>query len=69
MRKYSPSQVRLLECWLPFAQNLNEYYAWGYQSCELERLILASKKRLVIAQSVRVARDILVQQHLLKSKG
>lgn len=40
--KDSFAQVRRLECWLPFAQEANLLYGWGYDGPGLERLVMTA---------------------------
>ncbi|NTU78493.1 MAG: hypothetical protein HGA45_03680 [Chloroflexales bacterium] len=59
----SPAQPgehqRLLEGWLPLAQEADERYGWGLTATALEGMILAAAPRLRGAQSALEARAIL----------
>ena len=55
---------RLLECWLPLAQQVSEDLGWGYKATELESLILAVATDLVQTDSATTARAVLWRQHL-----
>ncbi|MFO7170406.1 MAG: hypothetical protein DIU80_020450 [Chloroflexota bacterium] len=57
------SSLRLVECWLPLAQELNEAQGWGDDGPALERLILAAASALSSAVSVESARAILLVYH------
>jgi hypothetical protein len=58
-----PPAVRLLECWLPLAQELNETQGWGDDGHALERLIQAAAPALRGAVSADTARAILLVYH------
>ena len=58
------ARLRLLECWLPLAQQLNQDLEWGRTSTELEALILAASADLARTDSATTARAVLWQQHL-----
>jgi hypothetical protein len=53
--------LRLLECWLPLAQELNEAQGWGHDAPALQRLSVAAAPKLMAAQSVLAARAVLWQ--------
>jgi hypothetical protein len=55
--------VRLLECWLPLAQELNEALGWQHDARTLERLVLVAAPLLHDAPSAAAARAILVVYH------
>jgi hypothetical protein len=57
---------RLLECWLPLAQDLNERYRWGHDSQALEALLLAAAPALREVQNAIEAHAILWYQHLVQ---
>jgi hypothetical protein len=56
--------LRLLECWLPLAQQLNQDLGWGYDPPKLEALILAAVRELAQTDSATTARAVLWRQHL-----
>jgi hypothetical protein len=56
--------LRLLECWLPLAQQVSQDLGWGYKPAELEALILAAATDLVQTDSATTARAVLWRQHL-----
>lgn len=58
----SPS-LRILEIWLPLAQQENTVQEWGYDAAGLEALILASVPSLRQAHTVLTARYILWHTH------
>jgi hypothetical protein len=57
-------RLRLLECWLPLAQQLNQDLEWQRTPAELEALILAAAADLALTDSATTARAVLWQQHL-----
>ena len=58
------TRLRLLECWLPLAQQLNQDLEWGRTATELEALILAAAADLAQTDSAGTARAVIWQQHL-----
>lgn len=54
---------RILEGWLPLAQEANTHYGWGLGAADLEGLILAAAPRLQQTQSALEARAILWFAH------
>jgi hypothetical protein len=60
----SAIRLRLLECWLPLAQQLNHDLGWGRSAAELEALILAAAADLARTDSATTARAVLWRQHL-----
>jgi hypothetical protein len=58
------ARLRLLECWLPLAQQLNQDLGWGRDPSELEALILAAASDLARTDSATTARAVLWRQHL-----
>ena len=60
----SSDRLRLLECWLPFAQQINQDLGWGYNAPDLEALILAAASDLAQTNSATTARAVLWRQHL-----
>jgi hypothetical protein len=58
------ARLRLLECWLPLAQQLNQDLGWQRTSAELEALILAAAADLARTDSATTARAVLWRQHL-----
>jgi hypothetical protein len=59
-----PETLRLLECWLPLAQQLNQDLGWGRTAAELEALIIATAPDLAQTDSATTARAVLWRQHL-----
>jgi hypothetical protein len=57
-------RLRLLECWLPLAQQVMQDLA--YTPAELEALILAAAAELAQTDSATTARAVLWRQHLRK---
>jgi hypothetical protein len=57
-------RLRLLECWLPLAQQLNQDLHWGRSPAKLEALILAAAPDLAQTDSATTARAVLWRQHL-----
>jgi len=57
-------RLRLLECWLPLAQQLNQDLGWERNPAELEALILAAAAELAQTDSATTARAVLWRQHL-----
>ncbi|MEN9933428.1 MAG: hypothetical protein RLZZ387_7 [Chloroflexota bacterium] len=61
--------LRLLECWLPLAQELSETMDWGNDPQELERLIILAAPALAAAVDSASARAILMIYHLVLRTG
>lgn len=59
------ARLRLLECWLPLAQEANRLYGWGCTSPDLEHLIIRAAPRLNQAHNVLQAHGILWHQYRL----
>jgi hypothetical protein len=55
---------RLLECWLPLAQQAMQDLGWAYAPAELEALILAAALDLAETDSATTARAVLWRQYL-----
>ncbi|HWQ11797.1 MAG TPA: hypothetical protein VNL77_03305 [Roseiflexaceae bacterium] len=64
-----PARLRLLECWLPLAQELNESQVWGDDATALEALIVAAAPALVAAVDTASARAILMLYHAVLRRG
>ena len=60
------ARLRLLECWLPLAQELNERHGWGYKPTALEALILEAAPALAKVVSAAEAHGILWYYHLIR---
>ena len=60
----SPDRLRLLECWLPLAQQLNQDLGWQRNPTDLEALIMAAASELAQTDSATTARAVLWRQHL-----
>jgi hypothetical protein len=60
----STLRLRLLECWMPLAQQFNQDLRWGYVPHDLETLIIAAAPDLRHTDSAVTARAILWRQHL-----
>jgi hypothetical protein len=58
------SHQRLLECWLPLAQQVMQDLGVVYAPAELETLILAAASELATTDSATTARAVLWRQHL-----
>lgn len=56
--------LRLLECWLPLAQQLNQELGWERNPAELESLIVTTAADLAQTDSATIARAVLWRQHL-----
>lgn len=52
-------EQRLLEGWLPLAQDANEQYGWGLDGAKLEALILAAAPALRRSHTALEARTML----------
>lgn len=52
-------ELRLLECWLPLAQALNQRYGWNDNPSALEQLIRAAVPGLTLCTSVDEAHLVL----------
>jgi hypothetical protein len=59
-------RLRLLECWLPLAQAINERHGWGYAAAALEALVVSAAPALALAISAAEAHGILWYYHLLR---
>jgi hypothetical protein len=57
-------RLRLLECWLPLAQQVMQDLGWAYTPAELEALILTAAPELAEIDSATTARAVLWRQHL-----
>jgi hypothetical protein len=57
-------RLRLLECWLPLAQESNLLYGWDYSASALEALILRAAPDLDKTRTLLEARVILWHHHL-----
>jgi hypothetical protein len=57
-------RLRLLECWLPLAQQLNQDLGWGCDARGIERLIVAAAAELAQTDSATTARAVLWRQYL-----
>lgn len=55
---------RLLECWLPLAQQVLQDIGWGATPAELEALVLAAAHDLAGVDSASTARAVLWRQYL-----
>jgi hypothetical protein len=56
-------QLRLLECWLPLAQELNATLGWGDAAAALESLIARAAPALRMATTTEGARALLMLYH------
>jgi hypothetical protein len=57
-------RLRLLECWLPLAQQLNQDLGWGCDVRGIEELILLAAADLAQTDSAMTARAVLWRQQL-----
>jgi hypothetical protein len=64
MCKQNNADMRLLECWLPLAQESNQLYGWNYDAPALEALILRAAPDLVNTHTLLEARVILWHHYL-----
>lgn len=55
------AQQRLIEGWLPLAQDANQQYGWHLEGPALEALIIRAAPALVEARSAVAARAVLWQ--------
>ncbi len=62
------AMLRLLECWMPLAQELNQTEKWGDNSAALERLIRLAAPVLAAVDHVQSARAILMVYHAIARK-
>ncbi|NJN65533.1 MAG: hypothetical protein HC884_01885 [Chloroflexaceae bacterium] len=51
--------LRVLECWLPLAQEMNRTCGWGYEAATLEALVLAALPDLRRTRTIFTARAVL----------
>lgn len=56
-------KLRLLESWLPLAQELNMSHEWDCNATELESLVLAAAPALAQSHTLLEARVILWHYH------
>jgi hypothetical protein len=63
-RDDADTRLRLLECWLPLAQESNLLYGWDYNAPALEALILRAAPDLGETRTLLEARVILWHHHL-----
>jgi len=56
-------RVRLIECWLPLAQAINQEQGWRYDAATLDLLIIIALPSLLRACSAAEARAILLRVH------
>lgn len=54
-----PELMRMIESWLPLAQEANGVYGWGYDAATLEHLLLTAATDLGQARTTWEARAIL----------
>lgn len=59
---------RLIEGWLPLAQDANQQYGWQLDGPTLEALIIAAAPSLADTQSALAARAVLWQVFLRREK-
>jgi hypothetical protein len=57
-------RLRLLECWMPLAQQFNYDLGWSYAPRDLEMLIIDAASDLTHTDSAVTARAILWREHL-----
>ena len=60
----TPARQRLLECWLPLAQQVMQDIGWNAAPAELEALILAAASDLAQVDSASTARAVLWRHYL-----
>jgi hypothetical protein len=65
-RTSDAQHLRLLECWLPLAQELCASEGWDNDPRELEALVLAAAPTLAAAPGPDAARAILVVYHAMQ---
>jgi hypothetical protein len=63
------THLRLLENWLPLAQEVNLLYGWDYDASALEELVITAADTLAQAHSSVEARVILWYYHKKIHKG
>lgn len=56
---YTGDDLRLIECWLPLAQQANIVYKWGYDTRQLEKLIQQASSDLGKVYTTLEAQAIL----------
>ena len=62
------AMLRLLECWMPLAQELNQTEQWDDDGVALERLIRLAAPVLAAVDHVQSARAILMVYHAIARK-
>jgi len=62
------AMLRLIECWMPLVQELNQTEQWGDDSAALERLIRLAAPVLAAVDHVQSARAILMVYHAIARK-
>jgi hypothetical protein len=60
------AHLRLLECWLPLAQEISERHSWGYDAFALEALILTAAPALTEVVAAPEAHGICWYYHLIQ---
>lgn len=55
--------LRLLECWLPLAQEANQVCGWGYDAASLEALVLSAVPSLHQSHNRVTALAVLWYHH------
>jgi len=53
------NRLRMLECWLPLAQEMNRTCGWGYEPPTIERLLLTALPDLSRTRTIFAARAVL----------
>lgn len=61
-------RLRLIEGWLPLAQDASQQYGWQLDGAALEALIIAAAPSLAATQSPLAARAVLWQTYHRQAK-
>jgi hypothetical protein len=63
-REYDPQLQKLLECWLPLAQQVMSDLGWQATPSELEALIINAADELATISSASSARAVLWRHYM-----
>lgn len=58
-RGYTDAVLRLVECWLPLAEDVNRVYGWHDEPAQLESLVMTALPSLMQASSLLEAHLVL----------
>ncbi len=64
-----PTRLRMLECWLPLAQDTNQEQEWNCDGSTLEAIVLIALPALAQTCSAAEARAILARVYHLQQEA